>query len=196
MSKTEQLKELLLKRSVRFGEFTLVSGAKSDFYVDSKQTTLHPPGAKLIGEVGLDVLLENDIRAARPVSIGGLTLGADPIALAIGMASVGTDLPLETVVVRKETKQHGTGRRIEGKFEPGDHVIVVDDVITTGGSSIQAIQAIHEAGGQVVQVLALVDRQEGGREHIENLGIRVVSIFTKTDLRSAATTALAAESAT
>jgi len=120
-------------------------------------------------------------------AIGGLTFGADPIALSIGIAAqrenpAGTITPLQVFTVRKAVKEHGRQKRIEGNFLSGDSVVVVDDVITTGGSTIQAIDAIEEAGGHVAFVLVLVDRQEGGRENIEKRGPKVVSIFTRADL--------------
>jgi orotate phosphoribosyltransferase len=181
----EQLRALLQEKSVCHGEFTLASGAKSDFYVDARVTTLDPRGACLIGGVGWELVKETASKLGRRVNaIGGLTMGADPIALSIGIAAHREDpsTPLQVFTVRKSAKGHGRHKLIEGNFSKGDSVVVVDDVITTGGSTLQAIEAIEEAGGQVAFVVVLVDRQEGGRENIEQRGHLVVSIFTRADL--------------
>jgi orotate phosphoribosyltransferase len=184
-SSKDQLRALLQKKSICHGEFTLASGAKSDFYVDARVTTLDPRGACLIGEVGWQLVKETAAKLNKKVNaIGGLTLGADPIALSIGIAAQREDssTPLQVFTVRKAVKEHGRQKRIEGNFSAGDSVVVVDDVVTTGGSTIQAIDAIEEAGGNVAFVLVLLDRQEGGRENIEQRGHNVVSIFTRADL--------------
>jgi orotate phosphoribosyltransferase len=185
----DRLREVLIKQSVCWGEFTLVSGAKSDFYVDSKLTTFDPRGANLVGEVGLEIVKEISARLnVKPVGIGGLTMGADPIALAIAMYSAKSNgiEPIQMFAVRKSPKAYGRNKLIEGNFpdpEASAPVVVVDDVITTGGSTIKAIQAVEDAGGKVAFVLALVDRQEGGRQNIEALGHEVVSFFTRSDLK-------------
>jgi orotate phosphoribosyltransferase len=184
----EQLRALLKEKSVFHGEFTLASGAKSDFYVDARVTTLDPRGACLIGKVGWRLVKETAAKLNKNVNaIGGLTLGADPIALSIGIAAQreNSSTPLQVFTVRKAVKEHGRQKRIEGNFAAGDAVVIVDDVITTGGSTIQAIDAIEEAGGHVAFVLVLLDRQEGGRESIEERGHKVVSIFTRADLTKA-----------
>jgi len=184
----DQLRALLQRKSVFHGEFILASGAKSDFYVDARVTTFDPRGASLIGEVGWQLVKETAAKLHKNVNaIGGLTLGADPIALSIGIAAQREDsaAPLQVFTVRKVIKEHGRQKRIEGNFSAGNSVVVVDDVITTGGSTIQAIDAIEEAGGHVAFVLVLLDRQEGGRANIEQRGHKVVSIFTRADLASA-----------
>jgi len=182
-SSKDQLRALLQEKSVCHGEFTLASGAKSDFYIDARVTTFDPCGACLIGDVGWALLKQTVATLNKNVNaIGGLTLGADPIALSIGIAARRENSPLQVFTVRKAVKEHGRQKRIEGNFAPGDSVVIVDDVITTGGSTIQAIDAIEEAGGHVAFVLVLVDRQEGGRENIEKRGPKVVSIFTRADL--------------
>jgi orotate phosphoribosyltransferase len=169
---------LLRERSVKRGDFTLASGKRSEFYIDARLTTMSPEGLSLIGALGLETLRET----GWPVdSIGGLTLGADPIAYAISYASVSAK-PLRAFTVRKESKTHGTGKLIEGPFREGDHVAVIEDVITTGGSAIRATEAIRKAGGIVVGVLALVDREEGGRESIAALGIPVISLVRAGEL--------------
>lgn len=120
-------------------------------------------------------------------AVGGLTLGADPISYAIAHASAleaeaGTGGMVRSFTVRKETKQHGTGKLIEGPFQAGDQVVVVEDVITTGGSALKAVEAVRAAGGRILGVLALVDREEGGREALEAAGLRVISLVTASDL--------------
>jgi orotate phosphoribosyltransferase len=184
-SAKDQLRALLQQKSVCHGEFTLASGAKSDFYIDARVTTFDPRGACLIGKVGWNLLKETATKLNKSVdAVGGLTLGADPIALGIGIAAEreNSSTPLQVFTVRKAVKDHGRQKRIEGNFSAGDSVVVVDDVITTGGSTIQAIDAIEQAGGHVAFVLVLVDREEGGRQNIEKRGYEVVSIFTRRDL--------------
>jgi orotate phosphoribosyltransferase len=184
-SAKEQLRSLLLEKSVCHGEFRLASGAKSDFYVDARVTTLDPRGARLIGKVGWELVKDAMTRLGQLAKgIGGLTMGADPVALSIGMAAQEEDpsTPLQVFTVRKKAKEHGRLKRIEGNFSAGDSVVVVDDVITTGGSTLQAIEAIEEAGGRVAFVIALVDREEGGRENIEKRGYRVFPVFSRADL--------------
>ncbi len=176
---------LLTEKSVLHGTFTLASGAQSDLYVDARVTTLDPRGALLIGRVGWQLVKRTaETRNVRVDAIGGLTMGADPVALSIGIASRIDDSQntLQVFTVRKAAKDHGRQKRIEGNFAKGDSVVVVDDVITTGGSTLQAIDAIEEAGGRVAFVLVLMDRQEGGRAAIEQRGHAVVSIFTRADL--------------
>jgi orotate phosphoribosyltransferase len=184
-SPREQLRALLMEKSVCHGEFTLASGAKSDFYLDARVTTLDPRGAWLIGQLGWELVKETAAKLSRRVNaIGGMTMGADPISLSIAMAAHRADssTPLQAFTVRKSAKEHGRLKRIEGNFSPGDSVVVVDDVITTGGSTIQAIDAIKEAGGHIAFVIVLVDREEGGRQAIERLGHTVVPIYTRSDL--------------
>ena len=181
----EQLRQLLLEKSVRTGEFTLASGKKSDLYVDCRVTSFDAQGARLIGESGWalvrDHLTGKGLSAA---AIGGMTLGADPIALAIGMESARQqpDRFLQVFTVRKEAKEYGAGRRIEGNFSSGDPVVVVDDVVTTGGSTLRAIDAIEAEGGKVLFAFVLVDREEGGRQALEERGVEVVSLFTRAEL--------------
>lgn len=136
-------------------------------------------GMLLIGRLALAEMA----RAGwRPKAVGGLTMGADPVAYAIAAASFGTGAQIDAFSVRKEAKLHGTGQRIEGNFRAGDEVVVVEDVITTGGSAEQAIAAVVSAGGIVLGVLAVVDREEGGRGVLERAGRRVVALTTATDL--------------
>jgi len=168
-----QLRRLLLERSVRRGDFILASGQRSSYYIDCRLTTMSAEGMVLIGRMGLAA-----IRAQgwRPRAVGGLTMGADPVAYAIAAASQGTDLEMDAFSVRKEAKAHGTGQQIEGNFRAGDDVAIVEDVITSGGSASKAIAAVEQAGGRVIGVVAVVDREEGGRGGLEGGGVRVVSL--------------------
>lgn len=181
----EELRQILKSKSVKTGKFTLASGQESDLYVDCRVSTLDPRGAVLVGRV-LHALLrkEEAERGINIASLGGLTMGADPITLAVAMSSslAGDATPVQAFVVRKEAKGHGRGKRIEGNFAAGQLVVVVDDVITTGGSTLKAIEAIEEEGGKIAFALILVDRCEGGREAIESKGYPVVAAFTRADL--------------
>lgn len=181
----KELHDLLVKKSVCEGRFVLASGAESDFYVDAKLTTLNPRGAWLVGQLGWKLITETAAKLpARVDAVGGLTMGADPIALSIGLAALSSDssTALQTFTVRKKIKEHGRHKMIEGNFSEGDSVVVIDDVITTGGSTLQAIDAVEAAKGHVAFVLVLVDREEGGRKSIEQRGHKVVALFTRTDL--------------
>jgi orotate phosphoribosyltransferase len=175
----DRLLTLLAERSARRGHFTLASGRQSTLYIDARLTTMSPDGLALIGPLGLQAL-----RAAEWLvdAIGGLTLGADPVSYAIAYASAVAGTPLRAFTVRKEAKAHGTGRLIEGPFRTGDRVAVVEDVITTGGSALRAAEAIRAGGGVVVGVLALVDREEGGREALEGAGLPVLALARASDI--------------
>ena len=175
----QELLQLLAKKSFRLGEFKLSSGGTSDYYIDCRTTTLDARGAQLTGKVFLD---EMRARGWHADAIGGLTMGADPIVVAVAVVS-GT---LHGFLVRKAEKQHGTGRRIEGFAEKGARVVVVDDVCTTGSSTIQAIEAAREFGFEVAGVMCLVEREEAkGRPDVEKAAAPApfVSIFTATDVR-------------
>jgi len=175
----DRLLTLLAERSARRGLFTLASGRESTLYIDARQTTMSPDGLALIGPMGLAALK----RAAWDVSaIGGLTLGADPMSYAIAYASASTTHPLRAFTIRKEVKAHGTGRLIEGPFQANDRVAVIEDVITTGGSALRAVDAIRSAHGIVVGVLSLVDREEGGREAILACGVPVISLTCASEI--------------
>jgi orotate phosphoribosyltransferase len=178
MTEHVQLVHLLASRSARRGQFTLASGRQSTLYIDARLTTMSPEGLVVIGSLGLRTIRES----WEADSVGGLTLGADPISYAISYASGLTDRPLRAFTVRKEAKTHGTGKLIEGPFQSNDRVVVIEDVITTGGSALKAIAAVQAAGGTVAGVLALVDREEGGREAIESAGIPVISLVTAQEL--------------
>jgi orotate phosphoribosyltransferase len=182
---TEALKSILLAKSVRTGTFTLASGKTSDLYIDCRVTTLDPVGANLVGDIGWQaVRAKIQAEGLHIDAIGGMTMGADPISLAVGMTSARLHPAeaLQVFTVRKEPKGHGQGKQIEGNFKSGDTVIVVDDVITTGGSTLKAIDAIEREGGKVAFALVLVDREEGGREAIESRGIPVLALFSRSTL--------------
>ena len=180
-----ELRAILVEKSVCHGNFTLASGGRSDFYVDAKLTTSDPRAALLVGRIAWKLIKQTaTARNVHVDSIGGLTMGADWMALSIGIAAY-LDSPssdVQTFSVRKSAKKHGRHKLIEGNFSPGDSVVIVDDVITTGGSTLQAIEAVKEAGGEIAFVIVLVDRQEGGREAIEQGGHTVIPIFNGMDL--------------
>lgn len=170
MDNQKRLIALLAERSARRGQFTLASGRVSTLYIDARMTTMSPEGLSLIGQLGLDEIAK---AGWNPQAVGGLTLGADPISYAISYASSSTPIPLRAFTVRKTQKIHGTGKLIEGPFIESDRVVVTEDVITTGSSALKAIEAVCKAGGQILGVLALVDREEGGRQTIEREGFTV-----------------------
>jgi orotate phosphoribosyltransferase len=180
-----ELLALLRAKSVFHGDFTLSSGAKSKYYVDCRLTTLDGRGAWLIGQL-MHALVRQEERARNLDinAVGGLTLGADPVALATGMISswAGDAEPLRIFCVRKAPKGHGQTKLIEGNFKPGDTVVVVDDVVTSGNSTITAINAIIKEGGKVAFAAVLVDRQEGGREKIEAMGYPLLSLYQREEL--------------
>lgn len=170
---------LLGERSVRFGDFVLASGAHSSYYIDCRLTTMSASGQILIGQLGLHALRE---AGWAPRSVGGLTMGADPVSYAIAAASAGDWTPIDAFSVRKEAKQHGTGRVIEGNFTSGDDVVVIEDVITSGGSALTAVAAVRAAGGTVLGVLAVVDRDAGARAKIEAEGVPVITLVSAKEL--------------
>jgi orotate phosphoribosyltransferase len=171
---------LLATRSAKRGSFTLASGRQSSLYIDARVTTMSPEGLSLIGPLGLAAMADAGWSDAN--AVGGLTLGADPIACAISYASAAGPRPVRAFTVRKEAKAHGTAKLIEGPFVTGDRVVVIEDTITTGNSAQKAIDAVVAAGGEVLGVLALVDREEGGREALEGRGARVVSLVRAAEI--------------
>jgi len=174
---------LLRRKSVMYGDFTLASGKKSDFYCDARLTTLDPHGAIALGEVGWEVVRDRAVAlGVKPVAIGGLTMGADPVALAVGMGAARDGADLQVFSIRKQAKTHGRGKLIEGNFRSGDTVVVVDDTVTTGGSTLEAIEKVRAEGGVVAFAVVLVDRGEGGKEAIEASGVPVTAIFTRADI--------------
>lgn len=166
----DHLIALLRSRSLLRGDFVLASGRRSDYYIDCRRTTMHATGLDLIGRLGLAALRQY---GWEPEAVGGLTLGADPVAYAIARASCDAPPPVHAFTVRKSAKTHGAGKRVEGCFEAGARVVLVEDVITTGGSALEAAQAVRAEGGVVLGILAVVDREEGGRAVLEAAGFHV-----------------------
>jgi orotate phosphoribosyltransferase len=183
-SAREQLLELLATNSFRLGEFTLSSGGKSDYYIDCRTTTLHAKGAELTGRVFLDLMQQQGWGAK---AVGGLTMGADPIVVATSVISSQAGSPIHGFLVRKVEKAHGTGRRVEGFQEKGAPVVIVDDVCTTGSSTIQAIEAAREFGFNIAGVACLVERLEaGGRPAVVKAAdpAPFISVFTSNDVKA------------
>ncbi|SNB45590.1 orotate phosphoribosyltransferase [Geobacter sp. DSM 9736] len=180
MTERERLKEIIKELSYEKRKVTLASGRESDFYFDGKQTTLHPEGSYLTGKLFFEAV--KDVEGLE--GVGGLTLGADPIATATSLVSFLEGKPVPAFIIRKEPKGHGTGAWLEGRknFKPGSRVVIVEDVVTTGGSSMKAIKRAEEEGLKVLGVVTLVDREEGGRENIEQEGYWLKAIFTKSDV--------------
>ena len=165
----QRLKEILRDKSILRGKFTLASGKQSDYYIDARLTTLDAEGAFLIGKIFLSEIIDD----GEIVGVGGPTMGADPIVGSILAQSSVIGKPLKGFLVRKEEKQHGTGKLVEGNLEKGDKVIVVEDVVTTGDSVIKALNAIQDLGAEVQMVLVIVDREEGGVEKFKEAGVEV-----------------------
>jgi orotate phosphoribosyltransferase len=183
-SARDQLLELLAKNSFRLGEFTLSSGGKSDYYIDCRTTTLHAHGAELTGQVFLELIQQ---QVWQPQAVGGLTMGADPIVVATSVISAQAGVPIHGFLVRKAEKAHGMGRRVEGFQENGARVVIVDDVCTTGGSTVQAIEAAREFGFNIAGVACLVERLEaGGRPAVEKAAAPApfISVFTSNDVKT------------
>jgi orotate phosphoribosyltransferase len=173
----QALVELVKDKALQFGDFTLASGKKATFYLDCRKVTLDPQGANLIAEGMLDLLNER-----MPAAVGGMAIGADPITAAVITRAGQKGLPLRGFIVRKETKAHGTGRDVEGPIQPGDTAVIVEDTVTTGGSSLRAIERAEAAGLQIQGVLAVVDRLEGGTQLLADQGYRLESLLTIRDL--------------
>lgn len=182
-SSLQRLKQLILEFSYQKKEVKLASGRMSDFYFDGKQTTLHPEGAALVAQLAFEKILQHFPEAE---AVGGPTLGADPMASALTVISYQQGKPLPAFIVRKEPKGHGTMSWIEGArhLRSGMKVVLLEDVITTGGSILKAADRVKEAGILPLGIVVLVDREEGGREALEAQGLKVISLFTKSDLLS------------
>lgn len=178
----EQLRDLITTLAVVRGKVTLASGKEADYYVDLRRVTLHHAAAPLIGHLLLDALEEAGWGPADVDAVGGLTLGADPVAGALLHAAASRGLELDAFVVRKESKAHGLQRRIEGPDVAGRRVVAVEDTSTTGGSVLTAVEALREAGAIVVAVAVIVDRDTGAREKIEAAGLPYLSLFGLVDL--------------
>lgn len=180
MSDRERLKRIILELSYEKRLVTLASGRQSDFYFDGKQTTLHSEGGLLVGKLFYEAI--KDVPGVQ--AVGGITLGADPIATATSIAAFLAGQPMHAFIIRKEPKGHGTGQWLEGRknLPPGTKVVIVEDVVTTGGSSMKAVNRAIEEGLEVLGIVTLVDREEGGRESIEAEGYWLKAIFTKSQL--------------
>jgi orotate phosphoribosyltransferase len=179
MDAQQQLKKLLIEQSLRRGDFVLASGQRSSYYIDARRTTMSGLGQRLIGELGLAALAA---QGWSPRAVGGLTLGADPVAYALAHAAALQGRRLDAFTVRKEAKNHGIGKLIEGLLEPGWSVVVVEDTITTGESALRAVRAVRDAGGEVLGILALVDREEGGVSRLAAQGLPTVTLVRAGEL--------------
>lgn len=176
-----KLIEMIREKSYQKKEITLSSGLKSNFYIDMKQTMLHAQGNYLICHMMLKKLEGIDISG-----VGGMSIGADPLSTGVSMLSLSQKKPLHAIYIRKEPKKHGTNEWVEGlnNFSKGEKVFILEDVVTTGGSSLKAIERAELAGFKVLGVLTCVDRQEGGREKIEEKGYKFISLVTKNEIES------------
>jgi len=185
IAESTRLLNLIREKSYREGDFTLASGKKSKFYIDMKATTLSAEGAFLIGRLSFS-LIRKRFPGAVIAGVGGLTLGADPIATAVSLAAYSQGVDWPAYIVRKEAKGHGTDRYVEGRenLKPGGKVIVLEDVVTTGGSSIKAIERLRAEGYDPVAVLTFVDREEGGEMALKTTGLDFLRILSISELRS------------
>lgn len=183
MTDRDRLRELLVARSVQLGDFTLASGAKSSYYIDARATTMSAEGQRLVGLVALEVIRESGLR---PTHVGGLTLGADPVAYAIAHRSALEEKPIDAFTVRKRAKDHGTGQRIEGGLPERAKCLIVEDTITTGKSTLEAVEAVRSHGASIVGVLALVNRSAGAEAFYKGQGLPLLSVFTGDELVKAA----------
>ena len=178
----DRLAKIILEKSYREGEFLLTSGRTTDYYFDCKPTALSPEGAYLIGSLFCEMLAGVEVRG-----VGGMTLGADPLVSAVTVMSYINKRPLPGFIVRKQSKGHGTNQYLEGleNFKAGARVAMLEDVVTTGGTLLKACERVRDAGLEIVAVLAVLDRQEGGRENLAMSGYDLQSIFTRGDLTAA-----------
>lgn len=174
----EELKRLLAQHSLKFGTFTLASGKTASYYLDCRNLTLHPKGANVIAAGILERL---SAMPAMPDAVGGMAIGADPITAAVVTVAGQRDLPLVGFMVRKEPKGHGTGRQVEGPVSPGQKVVIVEDVITSGGSALAAVKAAREFGLEVIGVIGIIDRLAGGQEAFAAEGIELQTLLTVRD---------------
>jgi orotate phosphoribosyltransferase len=173
--------DLIRESALQFGDFTLASGKKAKFYLDCRKVTLDSRGALLIGHGMLDLIEKYNVNKYNVNVVGGMAIGADPITAAILTIAAIRGKRLRGMIVRKEAKAHGTGRDVEGPVGAGDRAIIVEDVVTTGGSALAAIEKVKAAGIEVVGVLAIIDRLEGGREAFEKSGYQLETLLTIRD---------------
>jgi orotate phosphoribosyltransferase len=181
MNHRDRLRELLVERSLEKGDFVLASGARSSYYIDARRTTFSAEGQYLVGIVGLQVLWSSGVT---PEWVGGLTMGADPVACALAHRSWLEQEPIQAFSVRKEPKGHGTGNQIEGGLPTGARVVVVEDSLTTGSSALRAIRVLEGFGANVQGVLTVVDREAGGEELLTEAGYTFLRIFRASELLS------------
>lgn len=174
----QALSDLIQQQALKFGDFTLASGKQASFYLDCRQVTLDARGAQLIG-AGMLELLASDM----PELVGGMAIGADPITASILTLAGIQNIPLRGVMVRKEPKGHGLGKHVEGPYKAGERLVIVEDVVTTGGSSLKAIEHCEAVGLKVKRVLAIIDRLEGGREAFAARGYKLTTLFTIEDFK-------------
>ena len=174
----DALLELIRAEALQRGEFTLASGKKASYYLDCRQITLHPKGANVIAEGMLEVI---NSRGEFPAAVGGMAIGADPITASIVTLAGQRDLPLKGFMVRKEPKTHGMGKQVEGPVKPGQRVVVVEDVITSGGSAIKAVDACEAFGLDVDCVVGIIDRLAGGAEAFAAKGLELITLSTIRD---------------
>ena len=173
----QALIELFRRKALKFGAFTLASGKTATYYLDGKQVTLDPNGSRLIAEGILDLWKTGNL----PAAVGGMSIGADPITSAVVTMSTVRGTPLSGFMVRKQAKGHGTNQYVEGPVKPGDEVVIVEDVVTTGGSSLEAIERVEAFGLKVTGVIAIIDRMEGGAEAFTKAGYPFVSLLSIRD---------------
>lgn len=183
MTDRDLLRDLLIERSVRLGDFTLASGAKSDYYIDARLTTMCAEGQRLVGKVAYEAIRESGLR---PTHVGGLTMGADPIAYAIAHYSALHGDHIDGFTVRKRAKDHGTGQRIEGGLPKNGRALMVEDTMTTGRSTLQAVEAVRTHGTDIVGVLTLVNRSANAEAFYKQQGLPLISLFTGEELLAAA----------
>ncbi len=178
MYNKSELVALFRQKALKFGSFTLASGKKASYYLDGKQVTLDPEGARLVAEGILDLLLAD---GRLPAAVGGMAIGADPITAAVVTMSAVRGTPVRGFMIRKEAKGHGTHQYVEGPVWPGDEVAIVEDVVTTGGSSLAAIERAEAFGLKVIRVVGIVDRMEGGAQAFAQRGLRFDSLLNIRD---------------
>ncbi len=188
MTHRERLEDLLIARSIRLGEFTLASGARSDYYIDARLTTMCAEGQLLVGHVAYEAIRQSGLD---PTHVGGLTLGADPVTYAIAHRSVLEGRPIDGFTVRKQAKSHGTGQRIEGGLTAEARCLMIEDTMTTGHSTLQAVEAVTNCGATIVGVLTVVNRSETAEAFYAERGLPLISLFRGQELLEAARAAAA-----
>ena len=174
----QRLIEIVREKGLKFGDFTLASGKKASYYLDCRRITLHPKGANLVAAGMLEAIQAS---GELPAAVGGMAIGADPITASIVTLAGQQDLPLKGFMVRKEPKGHGTGKQVEGPVEPGQEVVIVEDVITSGGSALKAVDAAEAFGLKVREVIGIIDRLAGGDAAFAARGLKLTTLTTIKD---------------